>query len=96
VTRSVALTLQVHGQPYASAPALRIRARSELGGEVDFVGTLKPVDQTSVAAVASVAISGGHFNARFGAGYGAIFVPSMGIMIPIATVFPEIDAYVRF
>ena len=95
-TRVVALTLQVHGQPYATPAAVHITTTDSAGEKVAFSGTVAPVDRTALAAVASVAFSGRHFNARVGAGYGAIFLPSMGITIPISTVFPEVDAYVRF
>lgn len=96
VSRVVALTLQVHGQPYTTAATVRMTTTDVTGGKVAFTGTVGPVDRTELAAVASVAFSGRYFNARVGAGYGAIFLPSMGITIPVATVFPEIDAYVRF
>jgi hypothetical protein len=94
VSRLVALTLQVHAQAYATPPALRM---STTGAEkVDFVGTVQGVDRTAVAAVGSVVLSGRHVNFRIGGGYGAIFLSSMGIMIPVTTVLPELDAYVRF
>lgn len=96
VSRVVALTLQMHAQPHATSATVRMRTTSELGGKIDFVGTAAPVDRTAFAAVASVAFSGRHLNARIGGGYGAIFLPSMGVMIPVATILPEIDAYVRF
>jgi len=95
-TRVVALTLQVHGQPYATPATVHMTTTDSLGGKVGFSGTVGPVDRTALSAVASVAFSGRNFNARIGAGYGALFIPSMGITIPIATVFPEVDAYVRF
>jgi hypothetical protein len=96
VTRVVALTLQVHGQPYATPANVRLTTTGALGDKIGFAGTVAPDDRTAVAAVGSIAFSGSHFNARVGAGYGAIFLPSMGITIPIATFFPEVDAYVRF
>lgn len=95
-TRVVALTLQVHGQPYATPAAVHITSTDSFGQKVGFSGTVAPADRTAVSAVASVVFSGRHVNARVGAGYGAIFIPSMGITIPITTVFPEVDAYVRF
>jgi hypothetical protein len=95
-TRVVAVTLQVHGQPYATPATVHITGTDSLGQKVGFSGTVAPVDRTALAAVASVAFSGSHFNARVGAGYGALFLPSMGITIPVTTVFPEVDAYVRF
>jgi hypothetical protein len=96
LTRVVAFTLQVHGQPQTSRATVRTSATDDYGDKIDFTGTVEPVNRTAVAAVASVAISGRNLNLRFGGGYGAIFLPSMGIAIPIATFLPEIDAYVRF
>jgi hypothetical protein len=96
VSRVVALMLQVHAQPYATSATVRMSTTDALGQKIDFVGTAAPVDRTAFAAVASIAFSGRHLNARIGGGYGSIFLPSMGVVIPITTVLPEIDAYVRF
>jgi hypothetical protein len=96
VSRLVAFTLQLHAQPYATKAAVHVSTTDNFGSTVDFVGTAEPVDKTGVAAIASVVFSGRHLNGRIGGGYGAIFLPSMGVMIPITTFQPEIDAYVRF
>jgi hypothetical protein len=95
-SRVVALTLQVHGQAYATPATVHITSTDSLGEQVGFAGTVAPKDRTAVSAVASVAFSGRHFNARLGAGYGAIFLPSMGVTVPISTIIPEVDVYVRF
>ncbi len=96
VSRIVAVTLQLHAQPYSTPLAVHTSTTTSIGDKIDFNGTISPVDHTSVAAVASVALSGPTFNVRFGGGYGAIFVPTMGVMVPMATFLPEVDAYVRF
>jgi hypothetical protein len=96
VSRVVAFVLRIHGQPYASPATVRTSTIDERGGRLDFLGTVEPVNRTSVAAIAGVSVSGSHLNLRVGLGYGAIFLPSMGIKIPVETVLPEIDAYVRF
>jgi hypothetical protein len=96
LTRVVALTLQIHGQPYSTPATVHTTTTDEFGETIAFSGTVGPVHRTAIAAVASVALSGRHVNARFGGGYGAIFLPSMGVTIPITTFLPEIDVYVRF
>jgi len=96
VSRLVAITLAGHAQPVMSQPAVHLSSTTAYGDHLEFVGTVAPVDRTAVAAVANVVISGRHVNLRIGGGYGAIFLPSMGVMIPYRTVLPELDAYVRF
>lgn len=95
--RVVAFVLQGHAQPYASPGVVRSRTTSTaVAGSVDFTGTIEPVDRTAVAATASIVLSGKHMNARFGAGYGAVFLPSMGFVLPYTTVLPGLDLYARF
>jgi hypothetical protein len=96
VTRVVAITIAGHAQPVTSAPAVHISSTTAYGDHFDFVGTVAPVDRTAVAAAANVVLSGRNMNLRIGGGYGAIFLPSMGVMIPFRTGLPELDAYVRF
>src|SRR5262249_50856225 len=94
LSRVVALTAQFHAQPYATPLQVQTTGVDIIGDKSDFNGTVVPVEQTAVAASLSAVFSWRHLNSRFGAGYGAIFLPSMGVMIPMTTVFPEIDAYV--
>jgi len=96
VSRVVALTLQLHAQAYASPATVRMTSTDSSGSKVTFAGTIEPVDRTGVAAVAGVAISGKNLNVRIGGGYGAIFLGSMGVTIPIGTFQPQVDAFVRF
>ncbi|MDB4938479.1 MAG: hypothetical protein JWP87_5451 [Labilithrix sp.] len=96
VSRVVALTLQLHAQPYSSPASVQTTTTDSYGDQIDFSGTAGPVDRTAFAAVASVVVSGKYLTARFGGGYGAIFLPSMGVAIPYTTVLPELDIYVRF
>ncbi|MBX3186051.1 MAG: hypothetical protein KF819_03510 [Labilithrix sp.] len=96
VSRVVAVVVRLHGQAYATPMTFDNSAIDERGKRSQFVGAIEPVNRTNVAAVAGVAVSGSHFNVRVGLGYGALFLPSMGIKLPIETVIPELDAYVRF
>jgi hypothetical protein len=96
VSRVVALLLIVRAQPWASALTLRTALTDDAGARLAFEGTASLPRATGLAALAAVALSGRHMNVRLGAGYGAIFVPSMSVMLPISSVQPELDFHVRF
>jgi hypothetical protein len=96
VSRLVALLVIVRAQPWASALTVRTALTDDLGARLAFEGTASLPRETGLAALGAVALSGRHVNVRLGAGYGALFVPSMSVMIPISTVQPELDIHVRF
>jgi hypothetical protein len=95
-SRVVAFLIEGHAQPYSAPATVRSRTTTPFGSSVDFNGTIEPVNRTAVAGTGSIILSGKNVNARFGAGYGAMFLPSMGVTLPITTVIPELDLYVRF
>lgn len=48
------------------------------------------------AVLAGVAFSWENINLRLGAGYGDLFLPSLGVVLPLDFIVPEVDFYVRF
>lgn len=80
--------------------------------DIDVDGTSQPDPDIDIRLTASIdttedtgmlwsVLSGAHLifgsvNLRVGAGYGAYFTPTLGLVLPVETVYPDFDLYVRF
>jgi hypothetical protein len=96
VTRVVAVVLSGHAQPYATPASLQTTMTMADQASLAFSGTLVTADARGVAGGAALALSGKHVNARIGATYGRTFLPGVEVMIPLVTLMPDADLYVRF
>jgi len=96
VTRGIALTIEGRVQPRTTTARFRATLPETLGVNGSFSGEIAPRDRSAAAGLAAIAFSGRHLNVRAGAGYGAVFLPALGLVLPYTTVLPELDVHVRF
>jgi hypothetical protein len=91
-----ALLLVIHYLPYQgdavfhSDVNLDDRTHAKVQGEADAEHM-----QNTVAGSLSSSFSWKHFNLRMGFGYGAFFMPGMGLVLPLKYPFPEFNFYWR-
>jgi hypothetical protein len=94
--RFFALLFVLHYLPYQgdavfhSTVTLDERTHAKIEGEADAEHM-----QNTVAGSLSSSFSWQHFNLRVGVGYGGLFFPGMGLVLPLKYPFPEFNFYWR-
>jgi hypothetical protein len=95
--RVVALTLRGRYQAYASPVKVRTRGAVITGDEARLDADLSQgFAEQAWAVLGGVALSWSTFNVQLGVGYGAWFLPTLGVVLPWRGVIPDGSMYVRF
>jgi hypothetical protein len=82
--------------PYQADPIFHSEATLDERTSADVAGQADTENlQHSVAGAVSAVLSWKHFNLRAGLAYGALFMPGIGLVLPMTYPYPEFNFYWR-
>jgi hypothetical protein len=97
LTRVTALTFRERYQPYFLPAVIRTSVERDPNTTATVEANLEPrYNGGRLAVLGGVAFSWKNVNLSLGVGYGTLFVPSLGVVLPGKSILPDGSFDVRF